>query len=81
MNKFWAAFWTLNERLLSKSSWSLVVLAKILPVGVTSNQLNGDFNKALINCLWTTLEVVKINLAKNTPFKYRSAPTTIVMTE
>lgn len=41
VNKFWVANWTLNAKLLSKSSWSLVALAIILPVGVTSNQLKG----------------------------------------
>jgi len=43
MKRFWVANWTLKERLLSKSSWSFVDLASILPVGVTSNQLKGEW--------------------------------------
>lgn len=34
---------TLYDKLLSKSSWSLVVLANILPVGVISNHDKGVF--------------------------------------
>ena len=80
-NIFWAAYWTLKAKLLSRSSWSLVVLANILPVGVTSNQLKGEWRRALIRDLWITLDVLMMNLAKKIPFKYMRAPTTIEITE
>ena len=74
-NRFWIVFWTLNDKLLSRSSWSLVVRAKIRPVGVTSNQLNGDFRSTFISYFWTTFDVLIINLAKKTPFKYNRQQT------
>lgn len=44
MNIFCMACCMFVDKLLSKSSWSLVVLVSILPVGVTSNQDSGDRN-------------------------------------
>lgn len=55
--------------MLSRSSWSLIVLAKILPVGVTSNQLKGVFKSVSIKLRWIILEVRIINLAKKRPLK------------
>lgn len=67
--KFWVENWTLKDKLLSRSSWSLVALETIRPVGVTSNQLSGVFNKVFMNNLWITWEVATINLAKKIPLR------------
>jgi hypothetical protein len=66
---FWVENWTLKDKLLSRSSWSLVALETIRPVGVTSNQLSGVFNKVFMNNLWITWEVATINLAKKIPLR------------
>jgi len=77
IRRFCAENWTLKAKLLSKSSWSFVALAIILPVGVTSNQLKGVFKSAWINCLWMIREVATINCAKNLPLRYIRIPTMI----
>lgn len=61
--------------MLSRSSWSFIVLAKILPVGVTSNQLNGDLRSVYINFLWIIFDVLMINFAKKRPLKNINNPT------
>jgi hypothetical protein len=58
----------MKDKLLSKSSWSLIVRARILPVGVTSNQLKGVFNKTEMSFCWITRDELNINFAKNIPF-------------
>lgn len=75
ISKFWVEVCTLKERLLSKSSWSFVVRARILPVGVTSNQPRGVFNKTFISYLWIILDVLIMNLPKNIPLRSSKIPT------
>ena len=77
---FWVELWKLNDKLLSKSSWSFIVLARILPVGVTSNQLKGVFKRTDMSFFWITREESSINLAKNMPLTYKRLPTTIEIT-
>lgn len=52
-----------------------MVLANILPVGVTSNQLKGVFNKEFISFLWIIFVVLIMNFAKNSPLKNIRDPT------
>ena len=64
VSRFWAENCTLKARLLSKSSWSLVARAMILPVGVTSNQLKGVCSKVVMYFFWMTLDEDTMKLAK-----------------
>jgi hypothetical protein len=75
MKIFWIACCIFVERLLSKSSWSFVVRAKILPVGVISNHDNGERNNVYINFYWIIFDVSIMNLLKNIPFIYNKIAT------
>lgn len=67
--RLWTVNCTLKARLLSRSSWSFVVLEMILPVGVTSNHDNGVCNSTSISFLWIACDEFVINFAKITPLR------------